>query len=96
MYTYVGCKLLMATVVGFSQHPFFSAAEFDKEFNPCPYRLAKFMAARRFELIDQHICFTDVQPPAFVEKFWEICQMFRAWVEHIIFSLLPGAPSSMS
>jgi hypothetical protein len=83
MYTYVGCKLLMATVVGFSQRQFFSAAEFDEEFNPCPYRLAKFMAARRVELIDQHICFTDVQPPAFVDKFWEIRQMFRAWVENM-------------
>ena len=83
MYTNIGCKLLMAMVVGFSQRQFFSAAEFDKEFNPCPYRHTKFMAARRVELIDQHICFTDVQPPAFVDKFGEIRQMFRAWVENM-------------
>ena len=69
MFTYIGWKLLMATVVGFSQLQFFSAAEFDEEKNPCPYRLNKFMAARRVELIDQHICFTDIEPPAFVDKF---------------------------
>ena len=70
-------------VVGFSQRQFFSAAEFDEKFNPCPYQLAKFMAACQVKLIDQHICFTDVQPPAFVDKFWEICQMFCAWVENM-------------
>ena len=45
MFTYVGYKLLMATVVGFTQHQFFSVTKFDKETNPCPYQLTKFMAA---------------------------------------------------
>ena len=34
MFTYTECKLLMATVIGFSQHQFFSATKFNEETNP--------------------------------------------------------------
>jgi hypothetical protein len=89
MLTYIGLKYLMATVV-FSQRQFFSSAEYDEVTNPCPYRLSKHMPSRRIELLDQHIAFTDEDPPAYVDKFWEIRRMFHDWRENMKCHFIPS------
>eukprot|EP00804_Cyclotella_cryptica_P018793 CCRYP_021187-RA/>CCRYP_021187-RA protein AED:0.33 eAED:0.33 QI:0/0/0/1/0/0/2/0/393 len=37
----------------------------------------------RMERLDQHICFTDHLPPAFIDKFWEVRQMIGAWRQNM-------------
>ena len=75
MLCWLGLKGLMASHVGFSQRDFFNGMEFNKRHNPCPYKLNMYISMCRMERLDQHICFTDHLPPAFIDKFWEVRQM---------------------
>ena len=46
MYCYVGLKLLIATVVGFSKCQFFSNKEYDEIHNFCPFKLNDYMVTQ--------------------------------------------------
>jgi hypothetical protein len=35
------------------------------------------------EKLDQHICFTNCKPSAFVDKFWKVRQMLEAWQQNM-------------
>ena len=100
MYCYVGLKLLIATVVRFSQCQFFSNKEYDEIHNLCPFKLNEYMVTQQMELLDQHISFTDKDAPAFIDKFWEIWQMLEAWHSNMpsffIFSWIVCLDESMS
>lgn len=48
-----------------------------------PFRLNDLMTGRRFEEIIAALSFTNLQPPAFKDKFWEIRQMVKAWNENM-------------
>jgi hypothetical protein len=41
------------------------------------------MTKTRFHVIGQNLIFTDVPPPNFVDKFWQIRQMIHAWNAHL-------------
>ncbi len=79
MLCYLGLKLLMATMVGFSQRQYFSSQEFHERTNPCPLKLSTYMPRRRMELIDHHISITDRQAPSYTDRFWEVRQLLDEW-----------------
>ena len=41
------------------------------------------MTKKRFHVIGRNLIFTDVLPPNFIDKFWQIHQMICAWNEHM-------------
>jgi hypothetical protein len=41
------------------------------------------MTKTRFHVIGRNLIFTDVPPPNFVDKFWQIRQMIHAWNKHL-------------
>ena len=75
MYTYTGLKLIMATLVGFTQRQFFSDKEFHERTNPCPLKLNRYIPAQRMELLDNHLCLNDKAPPTYKDCFGEARQM---------------------
>ena len=48
-----------------------------------PFRLNDLMSGRRFEEIIGALAFTDLEPPSFKDKFWEIRQMVKAWNDNM-------------
>lgn len=87
---FVGLWFLMNTVIGFSRREYFSSREYNEETFACPYRLAKYMSGRRFELILSHLRFTKEKPPSFVDRFWEVREMLQEWQKHINEIFIPS------
>ena len=58
---------------------FWSVTPFDQEAKPRPYRLEEFMFKHRFNAITLELRFTNTKPPPYVDKFWKIHQMVKAW-----------------
>ena len=61
---------------------FLECHPFDKEANPLPYLLEKFMSKRLFNAINSELRFTNANPPPYVDKFWKTLQMVKAWNYH--------------
>ena len=80
---YLGLWLLMSTSSGWKRDYFWSVTPFYQEANPRPYRLGKFMFKRRFNAITRELSFTNTNPLPYVDKFWQIRQMVKAWNDHM-------------
>jgi hypothetical protein len=71
---FLGIRLLMSTCSGWKVDEFwnYDTVPRDQEEDPCPYNFRAFMAKRRFQCINQYLKFTNVQRPAYVDKFWSV------------------------
>ena len=71
---FLGICLLMSTSSGWKVDEFwnYDTVPRDQEEDPCPYNFCAFMAKRRFQCINQYLKFTNVQRPAYVDKFWSV------------------------
>ena len=91
---FLGICLLMSTSSGWSQDEFWNyineSAPRDQEANGCPYNFRAFMMQRRFKAISRNLSYTDANPPTFVDKFWEVRQMIKAWNAHMANVFLAG------
>jgi Transposase IS4 len=75
---WIGIWFLMATTHFDNRRDFWSIQNVDYYFG-APYRLHDLMSRNRFENILRALRFTNVQPPAFRDRFWEVRQMLDAW-----------------
>ena len=66
-----------------NREDFWSVTPFDKEINPPPYRLGGFMSKKLFNTITREIRFTNTNHPPYVDQFWKIRQMVKAWNDHM-------------
>ena len=48
------------------------------------------MSSNRFEEIIKHLTFTNIEPPSFTDKFWEIRQMVKVWNTNMRDVFIPG------
>ena len=48
-----------------------------------PYRLNDFMSRTRFENILSNLCFTDSEPPALRDRFWEVRDLLETWNDNM-------------
>ena len=80
---YLGLWILISTCSGWNRDNFWRVTPFDQEANTCPYRLRKFISKRRFNDITRELRFTNTNPPPYVDQFWQICQMVKAWNDHM-------------
>ena len=82
---FLGIWLLMSACSGWNVDQFWSYADAprNQEEDPCPFNFKAFMPNRRFLSINHYLTFTDVPKPAFVDKFWLVCQMIKSWNDHM-------------
>ena len=83
MLRYIGLWLLMATCSGWRKEQFWSEEAYDQETNSCPYRFNQYMSKRRFDGITRELRLTNVVPPVFVDKFWQVRQMIAEFNTHM-------------
>ena len=83
MIRYIGLWLLMSTCQGWTREDFWSQRPFDEQDDPCPYRLGAYMSRARFDAITKHLTFTNVNPPSYRDRFWEVRQMIKAWNDNM-------------
>ena len=68
----------MSTMVGPQRHEYWAAYAINT-FRGAPLCLGVWMSHARFNAILVALSFTDRDPPPFLDKFWEVCQMIEAW-----------------
>ena len=72
-----------------SRKEFWSSKKLERE-RGAPFRLNDLMSSNRFEDIIKNLTFTNRQPPAFKDKFWEIRQMVEEWNNTMRDVFIPG------
>lgn len=75
---FLGLWFFMATLSGYAKRQYWSTSEVN-EFDGAPYRLHKYMSYNRFMDILSCLGYTMSSPPNFVDKFWEIRDLVKAW-----------------
>ena len=81
--------MLIGTLIGLQRHGFWATHPIDA-FNAPPLHLGMWMSRNQFDTILLSLSFTDVAPPTFMGKFWEIHQMVEAWGTNMRDNFLPG------
>ena len=61
---------------------FWNFTPFDQEENTCPYCLREVMSKRRVNVITREPRFTNTNSSPYVDNFWKIHQMVKAWNDH--------------
>ena len=85
---WLGLWFLMATIIGPQRHEFPLSPI--SAFEGAPLRLGVYMGRNRFADILSALQFTDSQPPAYLDNFWEIRQMVKAWGDNMNTHFRPG------
>jgi len=75
---FIGLWFLMATTHFDRRNDFWSTQPPDP-FHGVLLRFNDWMSRARFEEIVSALQYTDEQPPAYLDKFWEVCQMLDAF-----------------
>ncbi len=71
---YIGMRLLMSTLQGWITNKCWCYDHITKP---------RVMAKKRFQAITNCLIFTDVTPPSYCDKFWQVRQMIKAWNEYM-------------
>ena len=48
------------------------------------------MSHTRFELILQHLKYTNINPPTYKDRFWEVCEMLEEWNKNMATNFVPS------
>ena len=51
-------------------------------FEGSPFRLSEYMSGRRFQNIGTAIRYTNIESPAFLDRFHDVRQMIQGWNDH--------------
>jgi hypothetical protein len=87
---FIGLLFLLSTVrVGCSLRAWFEDTE-PSEFEGAPFHLNKYMSHSRFESILNALTYTNIPPPPYKDKFFQICQMLKSWNEHMSSTFIPS------
>jgi len=86
---WLGIWFLMATIQGPQRRDFWSTAEVSA-FDSAPFRCSEYMSRNRFENILRALKFTDRAPPTFKDRFWEVRDILKAWVDNMKENFVAG------
>lgn len=75
---WLGLWFFMATTQFQSRRDFWSIKPISM-FDGAPYRFNDIMSRNRFESILSALQFTNLQPPTYKDRFWEVRQLIDAW-----------------
>ena len=67
-----------ATIIGPQQSDFWASHPIEA-FHGAPLCLGCWISRNHFDVILQVLSFTDLDPPNYVDKFWKVQQMLKAW-----------------
>ena len=76
---FLGIILKISTQVGFDRFSFWQSENKDDCKRIPPFTFNKYMSRGRFSSILAALKFTSMEPPGFVDRFWEIREMLEAW-----------------
>ena len=79
---FIGLWFFLATTSGFSRRDYFSSLSVNVKFG-APYRLNQYMSRNRFEQILQAISYTNKTPPSYLDRFWEVRDIIKAWNDNM-------------
>jgi len=86
---WLGIWFLISTIQGPQRREFWSTANVSA-FDAAPFRCSEYMSRYRFENILQALSFTDRDPPTFQDRFWEVRDMIKAWVDNMKENFVAG------
>ena len=86
---FLGLWLMMATIQGPTRRDYWSVRPVD-EFDGAPFRFGKYMSRNRFEALLRSLRYTADDPPPYVDKFFEVRAMLKAFNEHMAAVFIPG------
>ena len=87
--SWFGLWILMSTVDGSDRQSFWSMKEPNK-FDRAPFRLNEYMSRKRFEEILGAITYTTNNPPAMLDRFWEVRGLIDAWNSNMEENFIPS------
>ena len=85
---WIGLWIIMSTCDGFDHHSFWSSKNPDI-FEGRHFRLQQFMSRYRFEGILSAIKYTNNNPPADKDRFWEVHQLLESWNNNMATNFIP-------
>ena len=81
-YVWMGCQFFMAGFEGIeNKKMWWSEKPFDM-FKGAPFRFSDYISGRRFYNIGAAIRYTNIESPAFLDRFHGVRQMIDAFKEH--------------
>ena len=80
---------LLSTVDGSDRRSFWSTKAINM-YEGAPFQIQHFMSRTCFEAILSAIKYTKENPPAFVDHFWEVCELIDAWNESMSKNFSPS------
>ena len=86
---WIGLWTMMSTVAGTDHCSFWSTHDI-KIFSGCFFTLSTYMSHTRFELILQHIKYTNNNPPTYKDRFWEVHEMLEEWNKNMATNFVPS------
>jgi hypothetical protein len=86
---FLGLFLYMSTLSGYRRSDYWSSKPISM-LEGAPYPFNNFMTFKRFEAILLALTYTNEPPPAYRDKFWEVCQIITAWNTNMAEIFMPS------
>ena len=88
-YVWLGCHFFMASFEGIENNKLWWSEKTIKFFEGAPFRLSEYMSGRRFQNIGTAIRYTNIESPAFLDRFHNVRQMIEAFNVCPVLAQLP-------
>ena len=79
----------MFAVAGTDCRSFWSTCNI-KSFSWCCFTLSTYMSHTRFGFILQHLKYTNINPPIYKDRFWEVREMLKEWNKNMAMNFVPS------
>ena len=81
-YVWLGCHFFMACFEGIENNKMWWSEKTIDMFERAPFRLSEYMSGRRFQNVGTSIGYTNIESPAFLDRFHDVRQMIEAFNDH--------------
>ena len=81
-YVCLGCHFFMAGFEGIEKNKMWWSEKTIDMFEGAPFRLSEYMSGWRFQNISAAISHTNIESPAFLDRFHDVRQIIDAFNEH--------------
>ena len=89
-YVWLGCQFFMTGFEGTENNKIWWLDKPIDIFEGAPFRLSEYMSGRRFQNICATIRYTNIESPAFLDRFHDVWQMIDAFNEHYDCEYVPS------